>query len=126
MPRRSERVHPQPSELLAQSWLQTLPELDGVSITAGWDVLTNWDQKRSMITVDDVLSDMPEPMGVVSCVQIDVWSPDRAKELGDAIWKAAAEPGDIGRLMEPRFVPNQGGRVTLDLEFRGHGVSDPA
>ena len=55
---------------------------------------------------------------MANCVQIDVWSPDRARELGKAIWKAAAEVTGIGRQMGPRFMANQGGRVTLDLEFR--------
>jgi hypothetical protein len=118
MAKRPARVHPQPSELAAQAWLQSLPELQDVSITAGWDALTDWDHQQPMITLDDAMSGFSEPSAAASCVQVDVWSPDRAEELGDAIWKAAAEPAEIGRLMGPRFMPNQGGRVTLDLEFR--------
>jgi hypothetical protein len=33
MGRRPARLHPQPSELAAQAWLQTLPELQGVWVT---------------------------------------------------------------------------------------------
>jgi hypothetical protein len=118
MGRRPVRIHPQPSELAAQAWLQTLPELQGVRITAGWDALTDWDGQEPLVTLDDALSGSGEPMAVANCVQIDVWSPDRARELGKAIWKAAAEVTGIGRQMGPRFMANQGGRVTLDLEFR--------
>jgi hypothetical protein len=118
MGKRPARVHPQPSELAAQAWLKSLPELGDVRITAGWDALTGWDSQSPMITLDDVLSGMGEPSAAANCVQIDVWSPDRAEELAGVIWQAAAEPVAIVRLMGPRSVPNQGGRVTLDLEFR--------
>src|SRR5580698_1041540 len=118
MGRRPARVRPQPSELAAQAWLRALPELQGVRVTAGWDALTDWDGQGPLITLDDALSGTREPMGATNCVQIDVWSPDRATELGEAIWEAAAEVTDICRLMGPRFMANQGGRVTLDLEFR--------
>jgi hypothetical protein len=118
MGHRPARVHPQPSELAAQAWLQTLAELQGVRVAAGRDALTDWDGQQPLVTLDDSLSGFPRPMAVANCVQIDVWSPDCARELGEAIWKAAAEITTIGRLMGPRFMANQGGRVTLDLQFR--------
>lgn len=114
---RPHRVHPQPSELAAQAWLQSLAEMRGVDIMVGWDALGSWDGQRPLVTIDDVFSNLPGPFVVQNCVQIDVWSPDRAEELAQAIWQAA-ETADTNRLSAPKFIPDQGGRWSLELEFR--------
>jgi len=64
-----------------------------------------------------MLSNLPGPFGVQSCIQIDIWPPDKAEELPEAIWRAA-KTEDFSRLSEPKFIPDQGGRWSLDLEFR--------
>jgi hypothetical protein len=94
--------------------------MQGVDVTVGCDALSTWNGQRALITIDDVFSNLPGPFGVQNCVQIDVWSPDRAGELAQAIWQAA-ETADVSRLSGPKCIPNQGGRWSLDLEFR---VSD--
>jgi hypothetical protein len=106
-----------PSELAAQAWLQSLPELRDVEVVIGWDSLATWDGQQTLITIDDVLSKLPGKFVVPSCVQIDVWSPDQAGRLAQIIWRAA-EPADVDRLSGPKFVPDQGGRWSLDLGFR--------
>lgn len=110
------RVHPQPSELAVQTWLQSLAEMRRAEIAVGWDSLNSWDGQRPLITIDDVFSNLPGPFGVKNCIQIDVWSPDQAEELAQAIWRSA-ETVSCNRLSAPKFIPNQGGRWSLDLEF---------
>lgn len=110
-------MHPQPSELTAQAWLQSLAEMQDVDVAVGWDALGSWDGQQALVTIDDILSNLPDPFALGSCVQIDVWSPDRAEELAQAIWRAA-ETADVNRLSAPKFIPDQGGRSSLDLEFR--------
>jgi hypothetical protein len=70
------RVHPQPSELAAQAWLQSLAEMQGLDVVIGWDALGSWNGQETLITIDDVFSNLPGPFVVQNCVQIDVWSPD--------------------------------------------------
>lgn len=110
------RVHPQPSELIAKAWLQSLSELRNADVVVGWDALGSWDGQQTMVTIDDVFSDLPGPFAVENCVQIDVWSPDRAEELAQAIWRRV-ETANAKRLSAPKFIPDQGGRCSLDLEF---------
>jgi hypothetical protein len=110
------RVHPQPSELVAQTWLRSLDELKGLDITIGWDAVGPWDGQSVLITVDDVFSNLPGPFVIQNCVQIDVWSPRRAEELAQSIWRAAAA-AQARRIRAPQFVPHQGGRWSLDIEF---------
>jgi hypothetical protein len=111
------RVHPQPSELAAQAWLQSLPEMQGIDVAIGWDALDSRDSYRPLITIDDVFSNLSGRFVVQNCVQIDVWSRDRAEELAQAIWRST-ETAHANRLRAPQFIPNQGGRWSLDLEFR--------
>jgi hypothetical protein len=114
---RPPKVHPQPSELAAQAWLQSLAEMRGLDVVIGWEALGSWDGQQTLITIDDVFSNLPGPFVIQNCVQIDVWSPDRAGEVAQAIWRAT-ETIDANRLSAPKFIPNQGGRWSLDLEFR--------
>jgi hypothetical protein len=100
---RPPRVHPQPSELAAQVWLQSLDDTRDLDVTIGWDALGSWDRQQTLITIDDVFSNLPGPFVIQNCVQIDVWSPDRAEELAQAIWRAA-ETADANRLSTPKFI----------------------
>lgn len=113
---RPNRVHPQHSELMAKAWLQSLFELRDADIVIGWDSLGSWDGQQTLITIDDVFSNLPGPFTIRNCVQIDVWSPDRSEELAQAIWREV-ETVDAKRLSGPKFIPDQGGRCSLDLEF---------
>jgi hypothetical protein len=89
----------------------------GVHVVVGWDALGSWDGQQTLVTIDDVFSNLPGPFTLDNCVQIDVWSPVRAEELAQAIWRAV-ETADVNRLSAPKFIPDQGGRWSLDLEFR--------
>jgi hypothetical protein len=113
---RPNRVHPQRSELMAKAWLQSLSELRDADIVIGWDSLGSWDGRQTLITIDDVFSNLLGPFTIRNCVQIDVWSPDRSEELAQAIWRDV-ETSDAKRLSAPKFIPDQGGRCSLDLEF---------
>lgn len=113
------RIHPQPSEQTAETWLRSLSELDAVTVNIGWRALKGWNHKDDLVTILDVLSNLPGPF-VLPVIQIDTWASnwDRAQEIAQIIRRAASSAEHIRLMREPMAVqPSGPPRYSMDLTF---------